>query len=201
MKVIENIEELEAIYGEVSEGAKRKGATHLTPLYEKWITASRFCVMATVGTDGTDASPRGDDGPVVRIADLKTLLMPDWRGNNRLDSLRNIVSDDRVSLMFMINKVKDVVRVNGRAVLTTDQALRDSFRHNNHVPTCVIKIAIHEVYIHCPKSILRSKLWDSGPDENIPTIGEILREVTDQELGGHAYDAVLKDRLGATLWS
>ena len=99
---IRDLDALEALYGKVSEAAMRKVARRMTPLYRRWIMASRFCVLSTVGLEGTDASPRGDDGPVVTELDPGTLLMPDWRGNNRLDSLRNIVSDGRVSLMFVV---------------------------------------------------------------------------------------------------
>ena len=201
MEFLNTIDELNAHYGVVSEGAKRKVADHLTPLYTKWIAASRFCVLATVGPEGTDASPRGDDGPVVAIAKPKTLLMPDWRGNNRLDSLRNIVRDGRVSLMFMIQNIRDVVRVNGHAKLTTDADLCAKFQRQTHLPKTVIQITVEEVYIHCPKSIIRSHLWEGEKPNGIPSIGDILREVTDNELGLGNFDQEAAGRAQKTLWS
>ena len=201
MEFLNTIDELNALYGVVSEGAKRKGADHLTLLYTKWIEASRFCVLATVGPKGIDASPRGDDGPVVAIADPKTLLMPDWRGNNRLDSLRNIVRDGRVSLMFMIPKIRDVVRVNGHAKLRTDKDLCAKFQRQTHLPKTVIHITVEEVYIHCPKSVIRSHLWEGDKPKDIPSIGDILREVTDNELGTGNFDQEAAERVQKTLWS
>ena len=143
MEFIQTIEQLETLYGPVSGEAKRKVSDHLTSLYAKWISRSKFCVMSTVGRDGTDGSPRGDAGPVVRILNKKTLLMPDWCGNNRIDSLRNIVEDGRISLMFMVGGVRDVVRVNGTARITKDNNLCKSFAHKGHCPNCVIQISIY----------------------------------------------------------
>lgn len=201
MEFIHTLDQLKTLYGPMSEGAKRKSSDHLTQLYAKWILTSKFCVMSTVGRNGTDGSPRGDDGPVVRIVDKKTLLMPNWRGNNRLDSLRNIVEDGRISLMFMVGGVKDVVRVNGTARLTTNAEVCESFEHKGHYPSCVIQISIEEVYVHCPKSLLRSKLWNIDASLDVPTIGEILREVTNNDLGGGQFDADLSERAQKTLWS
>ena len=201
MEYLKTIEELKPLYGPASEGAQRKGSDHLTPLYARWISEAKFCVMATVGLEGTDASPRGDDGPVVRIHDSKTLMMPDWRGNNRIDSLCNIFEDGRISLMFMISGVKDVVRVNGCARLTTDETLCQSFVRGGHSPKCVIEISVQEVYIHCPKSVIRSKLWQNNTLANVPTIGDILKEVTEDDIGGKEFDLDLVKRAQTTLWS
>ena len=112
---VKNIKELEALYGAPGVASIRKVAQQMTPLYRKWILASRFCIVSTVGPEGTDGSPRGDDGPVVQELDEHTLLMPDWRGNNRMDTLRNIVADGRISLLFMVAGSNTVVRVNGAA--------------------------------------------------------------------------------------
>ena len=128
MRWIDTQSALEELYGTPGQPALRKVSDHLTPLYRKWIMASRFCVLTTVGVAGTDGSPRGDDGPVVLELDPHTLAMPDWRGNNRLDSLRNIVTDGRVSLMFMVPGSNTVVRVNGQARLTDDEIGRASCR-------------------------------------------------------------------------
>ena len=157
--------------------------------------------MCTVGSRGTDVSPRGDKEPVVRIIDEKTLHMPDWRGNNRIDSLRNILQDGRISLMFMVSGVNDVVRVNGTAKITASKNLRESFEHNGHKPTCVLIISIAEVHIHCPKSMLRSDLWNTNETSEVPTIGSILKEVTANDVGGVDFDTDLSERTKKTLWS
>ncbi len=201
MEFIKTLDELRKLYGRVGEAANRKVSDHLTPVYSQWITASKFCVISTVGKNGTDGSPRGEDGPVVRIVDKKTLQMPDWRGNNRIDSLRNIIQDDRVSLMFMISGVKDVVRVNGNARLVKDEKLRQSFGHEGNSPTCIIQISILEVYVHCPKSILRSQLWNIDETVKVPTIGEILAEVTQNKFVGEKFDLDLSERVKTTLWT
>ena len=115
MITIDSLEELEALYDTPLPATLDKVQTALTPAYRRWIQAARFLVLTTVGPEGTDGSPRGDDGPVVTALHVRTLAMPDWRGNQRPDSLRNIVSDGRVSLMFMVPGSNTVVRVNGQA--------------------------------------------------------------------------------------
>lgn len=197
---LETVEALEALYGAPSDAALRKVAPRLTPLYRRWIMASRFCVIATVGEEGCDASPRGDDGPVVEVLDDRTLLMPDWRGNNRLDSLRNIVRDGRIALMFMVPGDNAVVRVNGRAWLSDDARLRARFEQKGRQPATVIGIEIAEVYVQCPKSLLRSGLWDRDDSAGLPTLGEILAEMTEGEIAARAYDDKLPERLKKTLW-
>ena len=201
IEFIQELSELESLYGAVSEGARRKVSPILTPLYSEWIAASKFCVMSTVGSMGTDVSPRGDKEPVVRIIDEKTLHMPDWRGINRIDSLRNILQDSRISLMFMVSGVNDVVRVNGTAKITASKNLCKSFEHNGHKPTCVLIISLTEVHIHCPKSMLRSEFWNIAETSEVPTIGSILKEVTTNDVGGVDFDKDLSERTRKTLWS
>jgi len=201
LEYIQEVSELESLYGEVSEGARRKSSPILTPLYTKWIEASKFCVLSTVGKSGTDASPRGDIVPVVSIIDEKTMHMPDWRGNNRIDSLRNIVEDGRISLMFIVSGVNDVVRVNGTAKITASKILRENYAHGGHIPTCVLIISLDEVYVHCPKSMIRSDFWNTKNTVEVPTIGSILKEVTTNEVGGVIFDKDLSKRAQKTLWS
>ena len=172
----------------------------MTPLYRRWIMASRFCVLATVGPDGTDASPRGDDGPVVQELDPGTLAMPDWRGNNRLDSLRNIVADGRVSLMFMVPGSESVVRVNGQAQVSADEALRTRFGRGGKLPATVIVIAIGEIYVQCARAVMRAGLWSREDSAGLPSLGDILAEMTDGAEGGAAYDAEWSGRVAGTLW-
>lgn len=200
MEFIENIEALEALYGTPGAASLRKVADHLTPLYARWIAASRFCVLTTVGPDGTDGSPRGDDGPVVLPLDPRTLAMPDWRGNQRLDSLRNIVVDARVSLMFMVPGSNTVVRVNGKAALTADEGLRTRFARGEKLPRTVIVIRISEVYTQCARALVRAGLWARDDSAGLPTPGEILAEVSNGDEGGAIYDAQWPARAARTMW-
>ena len=199
MKTINEIESLEAIYGEPIPASVDKVCKTLTPNYLKWIDASRFLILSTVGPEGTDASPRGDDGPVVTIMDDTTILLPDWRGNNRIDSLRNIVRDARVSLMFMVPGSNNVVRVNGTAIITDDEAVLGTFEKNGKLPRTVIVISIQEVYFQCAKALMRSKLWTSGDESaGIPTAGEFVKEQkADFDAKGYdsGYGEYAKDRM------
>lgn len=200
MRKIEDIAALEALYGPASEGSLRKVARRMTPMYRRWIAASRFCVLSTVGESGTDGTPRGDDGPVVQELDPGTLLMPDWSGNNRLDSLRNIVTDGRVSLMFMVPGDTLVMRVNGRAVLSDDDALRARFAQKGRLPKTVIVIEIAEVYAQCPKALIRSGLWGRDDSAGLPSLGDILSEMTEGEISAQEYDQAYPERAAQTLW-
>lgn len=177
MEPIEDIAALEALYGDAVPASLDKVAQRMTPHYRRWIEASRFVVLSTIGPEGADGSPRGDDGMVVRIADDATLMLPDWRGNNRIDSLRNIVRDGRVSLMFMVPGCANVVRVNGAAILTADEAVTSSFEKNGKTPKSVIVITIHEMYFQCAKAIMRSRIW-AGADESagLPSAGDFIKE-------------------------
>ena len=198
---VEDIAALEALYGTPPEAALVKVARRMTPAYRRWIMESRLCVLSTVGPEGTDGSPRGDEGPVVAELDPGTLAMPDWHGNNRLDSLRNIVRDGRVSLMFMVPGSANVIRVNGTARLSTDEALRGRFEKKGRLPTTVIVIAIAEIYSQCARALLRSGTWgDVQPPEGLPTSGQILTEMTNGAIDGDAYDQAWPVRAAQTMW-
>ena len=200
MTPLQTVEDLEALYGDAHPRSLTKVQTRLTPAYRAWIERSRFVVVSTVGPEGTDGSPRGDTGPVVRIADDATLLLPDWQGNNRLDSLRNIVRDGRISLMFMVPGCTDVVRVNGSAIVTGDADAVGRFAQNGRQPRTVVVVTVGEVYFQCAKALMRSALW-AGEDQSdgLPTAGQILREA---EAGFDAedYDAAYHGNLRETLW-
>ncbi len=201
MEFIEDIATLEAHYGTPGEASLVKVAYELTPTYRKWIMASKFCVLSTIGPEGTDASPRGDDGPVVMELDPMHLALPDWRGNQRLDSLRNIVRDPRVSLMFFVPGSLNVVRVNGTAKLTTDEALLARFERAGKRPQTVTVIQIAEIYSQCARAILRAGLWTSGDQsEGLPTVGDMLKEMTSGAFDGEAYDKEWPDRASKSLW-
>lgn len=201
MNKLSSIAELEALYGVPGAPAMRKVATRMTPLYRAWIMASKLCILSTVGPAGTDGSPRGDDGPVVVEHDEQTLLMPDWRGNNRLDSLRNIVEDGRVSLLFMVAGAHNVVRVNGTAFVTDDADLRAGFEKAGSQPATVIVIQIAEIYSQCARALMRARIW-SAEDESLalPSVGEILAEMTSGEEGGAPYDDAWSARAEKTMW-
>ncbi|MDF9301190.1 pyridoxamine 5'-phosphate oxidase family protein [Tritonibacter mobilis] len=201
MDAIKSIEDLEALYGTPGAPSLRKVARQMTPLYRKWIMASRLCMLATVGPEGTDDSPRGDDGPVVLELDPGTLALPDWRGNNRIDSLRNIVRDGRVSLMFLVPGSNNVVRVNGTAIVTADPDLLQRFDKAAKLPRTVIVIKINEIYSQCARALMRARTWTSGDEsEGLPSVGDILAEQTAGEEGGRAYDEAWAPRAAKTMW-
>ncbi|MGB0507370.1 MAG: pyridoxamine 5'-phosphate oxidase family protein [Pikeienuella sp.] len=200
MQTIDSIEELEALYDAAVPASLTKVTSKMTPLYRRWIDESKFVVLSTVGPEGADVSPRGDDGPVVEILDDRTILLPDWRGNNRIDSLRNIVRDGRTSLMFMVPGCNNVVRVIGRAVLTSDESMTQRFNKKGMNPKTVIVLTIEEMYFQCAKALMRSKLW-SGEDEsaNIPSAGEFIKEM---QVGfdAEAYDSDYPEYAKSRMW-
>ncbi len=201
MEYIKDVGALSDLYGQPKAPSLRKVARRMTPSYRKWIMKSRFCILSSVGPEGTDGSPRGDDGPVVLELDPGTLAMPDWRGNNRLDTLRNIIRDPRVSLMFFVPGSNNVIRVNGTARLTTDEGLRARFEKQGKQPVTVIVIEIAEIYSQCARALIRSRTWTSGDEsEGLPTVGQILAELTDGEEGGETYDSEWGARAAKTMW-
>ena len=159
MIIVENLEQLAGLYGEKSEASLIKVTPSLTPEYRRMIEASPFMALATVGPEGLDCSPRGDAGHVIHIENERTLLLPDWRGNNRIDSLSNIVRDPRVALMFLIPGSNTAMRVNGRAVLRIDEEITHRFEMDGKHPRSVIVITIVEVYSQCARALLRADLW------------------------------------------
>jgi len=200
MKAIEDEAALDALYDAASPGSLYKVTKRITPLYRRWIEASRFVVVSTVGPEGADGSPRGDAEPVVRIADERTLLLPDWQGNNRLDTLRNIVRDGRVSLMFMVPGSVNVVRVNGRGIVTADEAATGSFVRNGKVPKTVVAVTVDELYFQCAKAIMRSRLWSGESEaEGLPSAGEFLREMK-KDFDAETYDAGYPAHAAAKMW-
>ncbi|OYX04300.1 MAG: flavin-nucleotide-binding protein [Caulobacter vibrioides] len=204
MHEITTVEALEALYQPAPVPASTVKVTdHITPHYAALIQASPFVALATVGPEGLDCSPRGDLPGFVRIADPRTLMLPDRRGNNRLDSLRNIVRDPRVALLFLIPGSGTTFRVNGRAVLSADPALLDSFAVDGKPPRTVTVVTIEEAYFQCARAIVRSGLWamESQVDpQTLPTPGAMLAAVTAGEVGGEAYDQDWPQRAAKTLW-
>jgi hypothetical protein len=200
MSVITSLAELEALYGSANPTSVEKVLGQLSPLYQRWISASRFLVISTVGPGGTDASPRGDDDAVVKVVNDSTLWLPDWRGNNRLDSLRNIVEDGRLSLMFMVPGSNNVVRVNGSGQLSTEQELCATFEKDGKQPRCVIVISVAEVYFQCAKALMRSRLWQSGDEgQALPSAGEFIKEIR-ADFDANSYDDGYEEYARDKMW-
>jgi PPOX class probable FMN-dependent enzyme len=203
MRIIRSIEELEAIYGQPNETSTAKVASKITPQYRVLIDKSPFAALATSGPEGLDCSPRGDLPGFVRVHDDKTLMMPDRRGNNRVDSLRNIVRDPRVALLFLIPGAGSTLRVNGNARLSVDSGLLASFAVEGRAPRTVIVMTVDEIYFQCARAIVRSDLWnpDKRVDPNsLPTPGQILADMSENRVGGADYDRAWPERARQTLW-
>lgn len=203
MPMIETMDELEALYGQPAAPSLAKVATVATAEYRTLIEASPFAVLATCGPEGIDCSPRGDRPGFVRIHDDRTLMLPDRAGNNRIDSLRNIMRDPRTSLLFLIPRSGTTVRVNGKAHLTADEALLDSFAVDGKPPRSVLVLEIDEIYFQCARAIVRSHLWDPEiqvDPKSLPTPGRILAVQSDNTVGGDAYDKEWPDRARKSLW-
>lgn len=198
---IESIEALEGLYGAAHPASLDKVMDRIVGAHAAWIAASNFVVLTTVGPEGTDASPRGDIGSVATLLDERHLAIPDWQGNNRLDSLRNIVRDGRCSLMFMVAGATVVVRVNGRAELRTDADLIGRFEVKGKHPACVIVVEVAEIYMQCPKALLRSGLWgDTKAPDDLPTPGQLIAEGSSGRHGGPAYDDTYPERAKERMW-
>lgn len=203
MSTIRTLDELEALYSAPVPTSITKEIDHLTELHRAYIEASPFVLVATSGLDGIDCSPRGDPPGFVRVVDEQTLLMPDRRGNNRLDTLRNLVVDPRIGLLFLVPGVGVTLRVNGTAEISTDAELRESFAMGDKVPTTVIVITTTSVYTQCPKALVRSHLWDPtrhrDPAE-LPSVGDILEMITSGGFDGKAYDEAYPQRVRETIY-
>lgn len=202
MTIIRSVEELRAIYGEVKETSYTKVTKALTPGYRRMIEASPFMALATVGPEGLDCSPRGDKGGLVRVVDDKTLMLPDWHGNKRVDSLTNIVRDPRVALLFLVPGSNTTMRVNGTAEVAIDPELLHSFEMDGKHPRTVVVFTIGEVYFQCARALLRSELWN--PDNfvdpaSLPTPGALVKDAKadfDQE----TYDREWPKIAEKTMW-
>ncbi len=200
---ITSIEELTALYGEINPNSLRKEAPALTPEYQRWIEHSPFMAVATIGPEGLDCSPRGDArGQLVRVIDSQRLVFPDRRGNNRLDTLRNLVCDPRVSLLFLIPGVQECMRINGTATVSADLEHTKQFAVGDKLPVTVVTVTIRSVYFQCGRAIIRSGLWSpeaiSAPVD-VPTAGEMTKAV-DAGFDPAPYDADLAIRQRSTLY-
>lgn len=200
---INTAERLLALFGEVGQASLRKEVEVVHPLYRAMIEASPFAVLTTAGPGGLDASPRGDAPGFVQVQDERTLLLPERRGNNRVDSLRNILHDPRVALLFLIPGVGETLRVNGSASITAAPELLERFAVQGQLPKCVVVIQVESVFFQCARAIQRSGLWQPAPADaraRVPTPGAILQALTGAEVDGVAYDRELPARQRATLY-
>ena len=200
---ISTIEALEAIYGEPLPQSLVKEIDYISDHYRSFIEKSPFMVLASVAEEGLDCSPRGDPAGFVRVVDEKTVMIPDRRGNNRIDTLRNIVRDPRVSLLFLVPGVGETLRINGRAEISIDPKLCASFDMNGKTPRSVIIITADRVYFQCQKALARSRLWDPKAQvvrKELPTAGKILQSLSRDEFDGEAYDRNYPERLKKTIY-
>ncbi len=200
---LDSIEALAAIYDAPVQRALDKELGHISDLYRQFIERSPFVVLATSGPEGLDCSPRGDPPGFVRVLDKRRVLLPDRRGNNRIDSLRNIVRDPRVSLLFMIPGVGETLRINGNAELRIDHDLCQSFAIDGKAPKCVISVTVDRIYYQCQKAIHRSRLWDpeafATPGE-VPTAGEMLKSMVRGEFDEESYDREYPEHMARTIY-
>jgi PPOX class probable FMN-dependent enzyme len=193
---------LRELYGEPSEPAIAKEIDYVHPHYRAMIEASPFMVMATSGPDGLDVSPRGDPPGFVVVEDERTLLIPDRRGNNRADSLNNLIADPRIALLFLIPGVGETLRVNGRAEISIDSALLARFPEQGKLPRSVVVVHVERVYFQCPKALVRSDLWNPAKHverRTLPSSGTILADLK-RGFDGPAWDAAYPERLKATIY-
>lgn len=200
---IRSLDELEALFDTPGEAAIKKEVDHLVPVYRRLIEASPFYVMATEGAGGLDCSPRGDPAGFVKVLDERHIALPERRGNNRVDSLRNLVEDPRIGLLFLIPGKGETLRVNGRARITTDPALMEKTSMRGKPPQCVIVVEIETVFFQCARALLRARLWDADSRAlaaDTPTAGEMLAGVPESTIDGAAYDDGLDERQERTLY-
>ncbi|HEY0207380.1 MAG TPA: pyridoxamine 5'-phosphate oxidase family protein [Acetobacteraceae bacterium] len=200
---VTDLDALDALYAGVDERSIVKVTDHVHPMYRPWIEASPFAVLSTVGPEGVDASPRGDGPGFVVVEDPHTLLLPDRRGNNRVDTLRNIVRDPRVALLFLVPGLGETLRVNGAGAILVEPALLDRFAVNGKPPRSVLSITVQEVYFQCSRAVVRADLWNPAHHlarGTLPTAGAILAALSAEKHGGEEYDRTQPERVQATLY-
>jgi len=195
--------ELDALYGAPVGASVIKDVDYITDKYRLFAEKAPFVVVATVGPEGTDCSPRGDPVGFVRVLDRKRLLIPDRKGNNRVDSLRNLVHDPRISLLFLVPGVNETLRMNGRARIVVDPALAASFAVNGKTPLTLLEVTVDRVYFQCSKALIRSRLWSADsqvPRSEVPTAGEILAEIRGDSFDAAEYDRAYPDHIQRNIY-
>lgn len=203
MDYVTSVEQLEALYDTPGEASLVKEADRITPHYRRLIAASPFMALATAGPEGLDCSPRGELGGVVHVEDEKTLMLPDRRGNNRTDSLRNVLRDPRVGLLFLIPGSGTTLRVNGRARIGAAPDLLARFAVDGKPPRSVLVIAVEAVYFQCARAVARAELWNPAhhvDPKALPSAGQMLAEMSEARVGGDAYDEAWPERARRSMW-
>ncbi|HBU39273.1 MAG TPA: hypothetical protein DEB59_02310 [Acidimicrobiaceae bacterium] len=201
--LITDITQLDALYGDASPRSLTKEIDALNSQYQSFIEASPFMAVATVGMEGLDCSPRGEQGSVVRVVDANTIQFADRRGNNRLDTLRNIVEDDRIALLFLVPGIGETMRVNGRATISIAPELIEAFTVDGKSPKTVVEVKVERVYFQCSKALVRSGIWDSDIARSfgdVPSAGEMLAATTNDSFDALEYDRMLEKRYSDELW-
>jgi len=202
-QLINDLDTLESLYGAPSEPSIVKEVDFIHPHYRALIEAAPFVAVATGGPGGLDVSPRGDTPGFVHVEDERTLLLPDRPGNNRVDSLRNIVSDPRVALLFLIPGIGETLRVNGRAAISVAPLLLERFAVDGKPPRSVLIVAVETVFFQCSRAILRSDLWN--PDRRVdrralPSMGTILADLSERRMDARAIDEAWPNRARRRLY-
>jgi hypothetical protein len=200
---ITTVDELDALYDKPVGAAVAKEIDYISEHYRTFIEKAPFLVIATSGSGGLDCSPRGDPAGFVRVLDAKRVLIPDRRGNNRIDSLRNLVEDPRVSLLFLIPGVNETLRINGRARILVDEELAASFAINERVPKVLIEVTAERVYFQCAKALVRSRLWAAEtqvPRSALPSTGKILEQITNGAFDAAEHDRGYPERVKQTIY-
>jgi PPOX class probable FMN-dependent enzyme len=203
MHRITTLDQLDRHYGEPVPAAIIKEIDYISDHYKAFIDKSPFVVVATVGPEGLDCSPRGDPAGFVRVRDSKTVLIPDRRGNNRIDSLRNLVRDPRISLLFMIPGIGNTLRINGHAEICADPDLLATFSVSGKAPRTVLIVTVERVYTQCPKALVRSRLWSQDAQvarSELPSAGEMLESLSKGAIDGTQYDQAYPQRLKETIY-
>jgi PPOX class probable FMN-dependent enzyme len=201
--LIADVAALETLYGLPAGASVEKEVSYIHPHYRRMIEVSPFVVLATNGPGGLDTSPRGDAAGFVTVEDEKTLLIPDRRGNNRVDSLRNIIADPHVALLFLIPGVGETLRVNGTAVISTAPSLLARFEMDGKLPRSVIMVSVDTVFFQCSRAIWRSKLWDPATQidrKMLPSLGRMIADLSESRIDAETYDAGLYERLKSSLY-
>ena len=196
-------EALAGLFGPVSPAAMLKESPTLTPQYREMVAASPFALIGTTGPNGLDISPRGDAPGFVHAVNERTLLLPERPGNNRIESLRNLLHDSRLALIFLIPGVGETLRIRGRGRITTDPELLQRFSVGAALPRCVIRVEVDCVFFQCARAIRRSRLWDPALPATLPPVpsaGSMLKPLMAEGFDASAYDQGLPDRQQNSLY-